>query len=68
MAKTVMRVGGEGASGSVAGRMRDTARVPNESVERLKTELRHAFAAPDSAYRPLVAGEVVQRNRRSEAP
>jgi antitoxin ParD1/3/4 len=63
MAKTVMRVGSEGASGSVAGHMRDTARV-----ERLRTELRHAFAAPDSAYRPLVAGEVVQRNRRPEEP
>jgi antitoxin ParD1/3/4 len=43
---------------------RDKARVESEAFERLKAELTHAFAVPDSAYRPLEADEVIQRNRR----
>ena len=43
---------------------RDKARVDSEAFERLKAELTHAFAAPDSAYRPLQADEVIRRNRR----
>lgn len=46
---------------------RDMARVGQEAFERLKAELGHAFAAPESAYRPLDADEVIRRNapRRS---
>ena len=43
---------------------RDKAQVDNEAFERLKAELTHAFAAPDSVYRSLGAAEVIQRNRR----
>ena len=45
-------------------RVSDKARVDNEAIQRLEAELTHAFAAPDSAYRPLAADEVIQRNRR----
>lgn len=45
---------------------RDKARVESEAFERLKAELTHAFAAPDSAYGPLDADEVIQRNMRRE--
>ena len=43
---------------------RDMARLDAESFERLKAELTHAFAAPDSAYRPLDAEAVIARNAR----
>ena len=43
---------------------RDMARVEGEAFERLKAELGHAFAAPDSAYAPLSADQVIARNRR----
>ena len=43
---------------------RDMARADAESFERLKAELTHAFAAPESAYRPLSADEVISRNAR----
>jgi antitoxin ParD1/3/4 len=46
---------------------RDKARVDSEAFERLKAELTHAFAAPDSAYRPLSADDVIQRNRRRKS-
>ena len=46
---------------------RDKARVEAEGFERLKAELTHAFAPPDSAYRPLDADEVIQRNTRRES-
>ncbi len=46
---------------------RDMARTDTEAFERLKAELTHAFAAPDSAYRPLDADEVIRRNTRSES-
>ncbi len=44
---------------------RDMARADAESFDRLKAELTHAFAAPESAYRPLSADEVIGRNARS---
>jgi antitoxin ParD1/3/4 len=43
---------------------RDMAQAEGASFERLKAELRHGFAAPDSAYRPLSADEVIARNVR----
>ncbi len=43
---------------------RDKARVETEAFERLKAELTRAFAAPDSAYRPLDAEAVIRRNRK----
>jgi Arc/MetJ-type ribon-helix-helix transcriptional regulator len=43
---------------------RDMARVEGESFDRLKAELRRAFAAPDGAYRPLGADDVISRNGR----
>ncbi len=42
---------------------RDKARVDAEAFDRLKAELAHAFAAPDSAYQPLEADAVIRRNR-----
>jgi Arc/MetJ-type ribon-helix-helix transcriptional regulator len=42
---------------------RDMDRAEREAFERLKAELAHAFAAPDSSYRPLTAAEVIARNR-----
>jgi putative addiction module CopG family antidote len=42
---------------------RDRERAEREAFERLRAELAHAFAAPDSAYRPLTAAEVIARNR-----
>lgn len=41
---------------------RDMTRVEDEAFERLKAELTHAFAAPDSAYRALGAEDVIRRN------
>jgi antitoxin ParD1/3/4 len=43
---------------------RDKERAEQEAFDRLKTELTHAFAAPDSSYQPLTAAEVIARNRR----
>lgn len=42
---------------------RDKERKEQESFERLRAELAHAFAAPESSYRPLTAAEVIARNR-----
>ena len=42
---------------------RDRERVEREAFERLKAELGHAFAAPESSYMPLTAAEVIERNR-----
>ncbi len=42
---------------------RDKANKEAEAFERLKAELTHAFAAPESSYRPLAAAEVIARNR-----
>jgi antitoxin ParD1/3/4 len=45
---------------------RDMARIENNTFERLKAELTHAFAAPDNAYGSLDADEVIRRNLRRE--
>ncbi|MDN2565209.1 transcriptional regulator [Aquibium sp. A9E412] len=42
---------------------RDKDRVEREAFDRLKAELTHAFAAPESTYQPLTAAEVIARNR-----
>jgi hypothetical protein len=42
---------------------RDKECVEKEAFDRLKTELRHAFAAPESSYKSLTAAEVIARNR-----
>ena len=42
---------------------RDKERAENERFDRLKSELRHAFAALESSYEPLTAAEVIARNR-----
>lgn len=41
---------------------RDKERAESQAFERLKAELQRAFSAPDSAYRPLSAAEVIARN------
>lgn len=41
---------------------RDMERKEQLAVDRLKAELAHAFAAPESAYRPLTAADVIARN------
>lgn len=42
---------------------RDKERTEREAFDRLKNELQHAFSAPQSAYAPLTAAEVIARNR-----
>lgn len=42
---------------------RDKERAEAEAFDRLKAELTHAFAAPDEAYRPLKAADIIARNR-----
>ena len=41
---------------------RDMERKEQLAFERLKAELTHAFAAPETSYRPLTASEVIARN------
>ena len=41
---------------------RDQERSQQQAFERLKAELALAYAAPDTAYRPLTADEVIARN------
>jgi Arc/MetJ-type ribon-helix-helix transcriptional regulator len=43
---------------------RDKERADAEAFTRLKAELTKAFAAPDSAYKPLDADTVIKRNAR----
>lgn len=62
-------VGEDGAYENVSEYIRDLIRRDKErteqaAFERLKTELTHAFGAPDSTYAALTAAEVVARNRR----
>lgn len=62
-------VGTDGVYENVSEYIRDLIRRDKESAEReafdrLKVELTHAFAAPDSSYQPLNAAEVIARNRR----
>ena len=40
---------------------RDKERVEREAFDRLKAELTHAFAAPESSYQPLTAADVIAR-------
>ncbi|AKR54861.1 addiction module antitoxin [Youhaiella tibetensis] len=42
---------------------RDKERVEQETFERLKAELTLAFAAPETAYTPLTAAEIIARNK-----
>lgn len=44
---------------------RDRQRREQAALERLKAELTHAWAAPDSTYLPLTAAEVIARNRKT---
>jgi putative addiction module CopG family antidote len=46
---------------------RDMERSEQVAFERLRAELAQAFAAPESAYRPLTAQEVMARNARPSA-
>lgn len=41
---------------------RDMERKEQQAFDRLKAELAHAFAAPETSYRPLTAAEVIARN------
>lgn len=43
---------------------KDKARRDEERFERLRAELQHAFAAPETSYVSLTAAEVIARNRR----
>ena len=42
---------------------RDKERLEQQAFERLKAELIHAFAAPDSTFHALTAAEVMARNK-----
>jgi antitoxin ParD1/3/4 len=42
---------------------RDKQRAEQEAFDRLKAELAHAFAAPDSSYQQLTAATVIARNK-----
>ena len=42
---------------------RDKDRAEQEAFDRLKAELTHAYAAPETAYQPLTAADVIARNR-----
>lgn len=42
---------------------RDSERAAKETFDRLKAELAHAFATPESSYEPLTAAQVIARNR-----
>jgi antitoxin ParD1/3/4 len=62
-------VGDEGAYENISEYVRDLirrdkARIEGEAFERLKAELSHAFAAPDSDYATLSADMVIARNAR----
>lgn len=46
---------------------RDRERVEAEAFERLRAELRHAFAAPDDSYQPLDADTVIRRGAKRPA-
>ncbi len=42
---------------------RDKERTEAEVFDRLKTELTHAFAAPESSYQPLTPADIIARNK-----
>ncbi len=61
-------VGEQGAYENVSEYVRDLIRhdkerAEQEAFDRLKAELAHAFAAPESSYKPLTAAEVIARNK-----
>lgn len=45
---------------------RDMERKEQEAFERLKAELTRAFSAPDEAFQPLTAAQVLKRNARGK--
>ena len=62
-------VGEDGSYENVSEYIRDLIRRDKEGTEqaafeRLKAELTHAFAAPDSAYAPVTAADIIARNKR----
>ena len=64
-----MNVGEDGAYENISEYVRDLIRRDKERADaaaftRLKAELKRAFAAPDSDYRPLDAETVIKRNVR----
>ena len=64
-----MNVGEDGAYENISEYVRDLIRRDKERADaaaftRLKAELKRAFAAPDSDYRPLDAETVIKRNER----
>jgi putative addiction module CopG family antidote len=42
---------------------RDKNQAEQQAFDRLKAELTHAFAAPESSYAPMTAAEVIARNK-----
>lgn len=44
---------------------KDKAQADEAAFQRLKAELTQAFAAPETAYRPLSAADVIARNANS---
>ena len=42
---------------------RDKERAEFEAFDRLKAELKRAFAAPDDSYHALSASDVIKRNK-----
>jgi antitoxin ParD1/3/4 len=42
---------------------RDKERAEQEAFAKLKAELAHAYAAPESSYQSLTAEDVIARNR-----
>ncbi len=42
---------------------RDKERTEAEVFDRLKAELTHAFAAPESSYQSLTAADIIARNK-----
>ena len=45
---------------------RDKERAEQQTFERLKAELSHAFSAPESSYAPLTAAGVIKRNQSTQ--
>ena len=61
-------VGEEGAYDNVSEYVRalirrDKERTEAEAFDRLKAELAHAFAAPESSFHSLTAADVIARNK-----
>ena len=61
-------VGEDGVYENEGEYVRDLIRRDKDSkeaaaFERLKAELAHAYAAPESSYKPLTATDVIARNR-----